>query len=180
MISAVPKNVGKRTGSAQNFLVIKLMKIIVFTFQIQPATIGSLNRASAFKNYQKVDALADQVYLFAKVGTPISSKHAKNHLFDFSCLAGAQNAPTQENHFRTAFWDPLPALITQRSFRFSKRSKIQIPLMVPFKRAPKKSRPFQIWILTRPDRSLMGGRSFLLLPVIRVKLTGYRSISISR
>ena len=114
----------------------------------------------AFKNHQKVDALVDQVCLFAKVRTAISSKHAKTHLFDFSCLAGAQNAPTQQNHFKTTFGDPLSALMTQRSFRFSKRSKIQIPLMVPFKRAPKKSRPGGSLILTRPDRSLMGGGSF--------------------
>ena len=71
MILAVP-NVGfddrKRTASAQNFLVIKLMKVVVFTLQIQRATSGSLNRASAFRNYQKVDPLADQVYRLRRYG----------------------------------------------------------------------------------------------------------------
>ena len=111
----------------------------------------------AFRNHQKVDALVDQVCLFAKVRTAISSKHAKTHLFDFSCLEGAQNAPTQQNHFKPTFGDPLSALMTQRSFRFSKRSKSQIPLMVDKKRAQKKSRPFQILILTRSDWSLKWG-----------------------
>ena len=138
----------------------KLLKIVVLHFKFNKQQSDLRTGLCAFRNHQKVDALADQVYLFAKVRTAISSKHAKNHLFDFFCLGGAQNAPTQENRFKTTFGDPLPALITQRSFRFSKRSKIQIPLMVPFKRAPKKSRPFDNLILTRPDRSLMGGRSF--------------------
>ena len=108
----------------------------------------------------KEGSFADQVSQSAKVRTAISSKHAKTHLFDFSCLEGAQNAPTQQNHFKPTFGDPLSALMTQRSFRFSKRSKSQIPLMVDKKRAQKKSRPFQILILTRSDWSLKLRGSF--------------------
>ena len=55
------------------------------------------------RNHQKVDALVDQVYRFAKVRPAISSKHAKIISSIFFCLGGAQNAPTQENRFKTTF-----------------------------------------------------------------------------
>ena len=56
-----------------------------FTLQIYKQQSDLRTGLCAFRNHQKVDALADQVYRFAKVRPAISSKHAKNHLFDFFC-----------------------------------------------------------------------------------------------
>ena len=125
-----------------------------------------MNRASALRNYQKVDVLADQVYRFAKVRT---AKYKKQP-FRFSELCLTNEVPSKENRFKTTFGGHLSVSQDGLFFPIFKTMKKQNPHSRSEKTGDKKGTSALVSVFKlEKTGSLSGGAVFLLLPVIRVE-----------